>query len=312
MKKFIILSDVSGDISPEIQAFCGVEDYARGYVHMSDGRDFETEMNWNKISREEYYKILSNKKIEVSSAPWSPEQFYLKFKKYAEKGYDILSMSISSGISSTYNVACGAAERVRKEYPECEIYTFDSFRMANAYGLLVMYAHLMKKEGKSMTEIIDWLEENKYKVHQMGPIDDLMFVARRGRISMGKAIMGSFAGVKPMGDCSQDGYVSVITKVKGMKKALEVTTSYVAETIVNPEEQYVIIGHSNREEYANVLRDLLSKAINVKKIFISDVFAGSGANVGPGMVGVYYLGNTISDGLEEEKAIVNKVLESSK
>ena len=41
MRNFIILSDVSGDISPEIQAFCGVEDYVRGYVHMSDGRDFE-------------------------------------------------------------------------------------------------------------------------------------------------------------------------------------------------------------------------------------------------------------------------------
>lgn len=312
MGNFVILADVACDVSEEIQEFCGMTDYVLGYVHMSDGRDYETKLNWNDISRDEFYKTLSNKKIDVSSAPASPEQFYLKFKEYAEKGYDILSMSISSSISSTYNVACGAAERIKNEFPERQIYAFDAFRMSNAFGLLVMYAHLLKKEGKTMAEIIDWLEENKHKVHQMGPIDDLMFVARRGRISMGKAIMGSFAGVKPMGDCSCDGYVSVLTKVKGMKKALDITASYVKETIVEPESQYIIIGHSNRQEYAENLRNILAERINVKKIFVCDVFAGSGTNVGPGMVGVYYLGNPISEGLESEKAIMNKVLEASK
>ena len=140
MKKFIILPDVTCDLSEELRTKFGLEDYIEGYVHFSDGRDLKTTLDWSNISREEFYKTLSNKKMEVSTAPASPEDYYEFYKKYAEQGYDILAMSISSKISSTHNVAAGAAKRVMEEYPDCNIYCFDSLRMAGALGLLVIYA----------------------------------------------------------------------------------------------------------------------------------------------------------------------------
>ncbi len=307
MKKFIILPDVTCDLSEEIRTTFGLEEYIQGYIHFSDGRDFNTTLDWSNIGRDEFYKTLSNKKMEVSTAPASPEDYYMIFKKYVEDGYDILNMSISSKISSTYNVAAGAAERVRKEYPDCNIYCFDSLRMAGALGLLVVYALQFKKEGKSMDEIIAWLEENKHKVHQMGPIDDLIFVARRGRISMGKAIMGNFAGVKPMGDCNREGYVSVLTKAKGMNKALALTVEYTRATATDIENQYVIVSHSDREAYAKTLADMIKKELNPKAVYVSDVFSGSGTNVGPGMVGLYFLGEEISEDLSVEKATMDKL-----
>ena len=307
MKKFIILPDVTCDLSEEIRTAFGLEDYIQGYVHFSDGRDLKTTLDWSNISRDEFYKTLSNKKMEVSTAPASPEDYYVIFKKYVEAGYGILNMSISSKISSTYNVASGAADRVRKEYPDCNIYCFDSLRMAGALGLLVIYALELKKEGKSMDEIIDWLEENKHKVHQMGPIDDLIFVARRGRISMGKAIMGNFAGVKPMGDCNREGYVSVLTKAKGMNKALALTVEYTRATATDIENQYVLVSHSDREAYAKTLADMIKKELNPKAVYVSDVFSGSGTNVGPGMVGLYFLGEEISEDLSVEKATMDKL-----
>lgn len=308
MDKYIILADVTCDLSAEVREHFGIEDYIRGHVHFSDGRDFETTLDWSKVSREEFYKALSNKKLEVSTAPASPEEYYLCFKKYAEQGYGILSMSISSKISSTYNVAVGAANRVKEEYPDCSIYCFDSFKMSGAFGLLVMYAHKLKNEGKSYAEVIEWLELNKHRVHQMGPIDDLIFVARRGRITMGKAIMGSFAGVKPMGDCNRDGYVSVLTKVKGINKALDITARYTEQAAVKVSEQYLLISHSNRPEYAEKLKSLIEERLNPKKVFVSDVFSGCGTNIGPGMVAVYFLGEELSEDLSTEKDIMTKLI----
>lgn len=308
MSKYVILADLTCDLSEEIRKEFGVEEYIKGHVHFSDGRDFRTTLDWSQISREEFYKTLSNKKIEVSSAAASPEEYYEIFKKYAEMDYQILSMSISSKISSTFNVASEAAKRVKAEYPECNIYCFDSLRMSGAFGLLVMYAHKLKEEGKAIEEVIDWLESNKLKVHQMGPIDDLIFVARRGRLTMGKAIMGSFAGVKPMGDCNREGYVSVLTKVKGMNKALDLTVRYVQKTAVNLKDQYIIISHSDRQEYAEKLKQLMEEKLDVKKIFISDVFSGCGTNAGPGMVGVYFLGDEVSEELVVEKEIMSSLL----
>ncbi len=307
MKKFVILADLTCDLSEELRRHFNVEDYLPGYVNI-DGQEVKTFLDWSQISREEFYRKLGDKKIKVTSAPPNLEEYCEIFTKYVRDGYSVLSMSISSRISGTYDHACVAAERVKEEIPGAEIYCFDSFRMSGAFGLLVCHAHRLKNEGKSFEEVIAWLEENKFRVHQMGPIDDLIFVARRGRITMGKAIMGSFAGVKPMGDCNADGYTTVLTKAKGIKKALDITVKYVGETADDIENQFVIISHSDRELYANTLKEMVEKQLKPKKVFVSDVFSGCGTNIGPGMIGIYYLGAPISEDLSVEKEAMNKVL----
>lgn len=308
MKKYVILADVTCDLSPQIRQQFGVTDYLPGHIHFSDDRDFATTLDWSLISREDFYKALSNKKLEVTTAPPSPEEYYAAFQNYVRQGYGILSMSISSKISSTYNVACLAAQRVLAEHPEATIYCFDSYKMSGAFGLLVIYAHLLQKEGKTMDQVIEWLEDSKHKVHQMGPIDDLIFVARRGRITMGKAIMGSFAGVKPMGDCTREGYVSVLTKVKGISKALDLTVRYLDRAAVDLQSQYVLISHSNREEYALKLKAMIEQTCPAKQVLVCDVFSGCGTNIGPGMVAVYFLGQPITDGLTAEKDLMTELL----
>ena len=305
---FAIIADVTCDLSNQIRQHFHIEDYIQGHIHFSDGRDFNTTLDWSRISREEFYKALSNHRIDVSTAPASPEEYYRAFLKYAQQGVAVLSMSISSKISSTYNVAVQAADRVKAEYPDWTVYCFDSYKMSGAFGLLVMKAHELKKEGYSFDQVVAWLEENKHSVHQMGPIDDLIFVARRGRITMGKAIMGSFAGVKPMGDCNRDGYVSVLTKVKGVGKALELTVRYLDRSVSDGGRKYVLICHSNREEYAIKLREMILDKLQIEEVYLSDVFSGCGTNIGPGMVAVYFLGDDISEDLVKEKAVISQLL----
>ena len=180
--------------------------------------------------------------------------------------------------------------------------------MSGSFGLLVAYACELRRRGDSFEAVIDWLEANKLRVHQMGPIDDLTFVARRGQISTGKAIMGNLVGVKPMGELNSDGYVTVLTKVKGIKKALETTAAYVKASATNAEEQYLFIMHSDREELANALKSRLEEILTCKKIFVGDVFSGCGTNIGPGMIAVYFLGEPISEGCTKEKEVLEGIL----
>ena len=289
MKKFIILPDITCDLSEQIRDFFGLEDYIRGHVRIND-QSFATTLDWSQIDRAAFYKALSDKKNTVSSAAASPEEYYQAFRKYAEDGYDILSMSISSKISVTYNVATSAAERIKQDYPDCNIYCLDTRRMSGSFGLLVAYACELKSQGKSFLQVIEWLEQNKLRVHQMGPIDDLTVVARRGQISAGKAVMGNLARIKPMGDCNADGYVSVLAKAKGIKRALNATAEYLKDMATDVEQQYVFIMHSNREKFAMTLKELVENTVNCKKVFVSDVFSGCGTNIGAGMVSLYFLG----------------------
>ena len=307
MKKFVIIPDITCDLSKEIRDEFGLDDYVQGHVHIN-GKDIRTTLDWDTVSREYFYKTLSNEKNKVSSATASPEEYYEIFKKYAEEGFDILSMSISSKISATYNVSVSAAERIKAEFPKINIHCVDSLRMSGSFGLLVMYACELRNNGASFEEVVAWVEENKARIHQMGPIDDLKFVARRGQISKGKAFMGNLVGVKPMGDSNSDGYVTVLAKVKGIKNALNLTAQYVERMATNVEDQYILISHSDRESYAMMLKENLENIIKCKKIFISDVFDGSGTNIGSGMIAVYFLGEPISDGCEKEKEILATII----
>ncbi len=300
MKDFVILPDVTCDLSQEIRDYFGLTDYIQGHVHINDD-SIRTSLDWTNITRDKFYKTLSNKRNKVSSAAASPEEYYQIFKKYAEEGYGIISMSISSKISATYNIAVSAINRIKEEYPDIDTYCLDSYRMSGSFGLLVAYACEMKKNGKSFEEIVAWLEENKQRVHQMGPIDDLTFIARRGQISSGKAFMGNLVGIKPMGDSNTDGYVSVLAKVKGIKKALDVTVSYIKRMATDVENQYIFIMHSDREEYANLLKEKIEKNIPCKKVFVSDVFSGCGTNIGPGMISSYFMGEPVTENSVKEK-----------
>lgn len=300
MENYVILPDITCDLSAEIREYFKVDDYLQGYVHIND-ESLRTRLDWAAISRETFYKKLSSKSNKVSSAAASPEEYYLKFKEYAENGYAVISMSISSKISATFNTASTAAARVKEEMPDANIYCFDSLRMSGSFGLLVAYACEMKQNGASFDEVVTWLEENKSRVHQMGPIDDLTFVARRGQISSGKAFMGNLIGIKPMGDCNEIGYVSVLAKVKGIKKALPATVAYIKRMATNVEDQYIFIMHSNREEYALTLKELIEKEIKCKKVFVSDVFSGCGTNIGPGMISANFMGDPVSENSEKEK-----------
>lgn len=307
MEKYVIFPDVTCDVSKEMQEYFGLNDYIEGYVHIND-KPLKTRLDWTNISRGEFYKTLGNKKNSVTSATASPEEYYQRFKKYVQDGYAVLSMSISSKISATFNVATAAAKRVVEEIPDAKIYCFDSLRMSGSFGLLVCYALEMQKEGKSFDEVVGWLEENKVCVHQMGPIDDLSFVARRGKISTGKAIMGNLIGIKPMGDSNSDGYVTVLAKVKGIKKALAASVKYMKKMARDIESQYVFILHSDRENYAMQLKELVENSVTCKKIFVGDVFSACGTNIGPGMISLYFIGEPISDECVVEKDALNSVI----
>ena len=93
-----------------------------------------------------------------------------------------------------------------------------------------------------------------------------------------------------------------------MKKALSVTALYIEKVATDLENQYIFIMHSDREEYANILRDKLESIVKCKKIFVSDVFSGCGTNIGAGMICAYFMGNPITPNLETEKLAMDEAV----
>ena len=196
-----------------------------------------------------------------------------------------------------------------EKYPERKVFVIDSMKYSIALGLLTIKACQLRAEGYSIEQNAEALDEIKKTVHQMGPIDDLFWVASKGRISHAKAFFGSVAGIKPMGDFDSDGMVTALTKVSGYEKAYKATVEYIEKTIRSASEQIVFVAHSARRTQAEILASKIKEKVKPKEVIVCNIYPMSGINAGPGLLAAYYFGTEITD-LQYEKKIINEIISS--
>lgn len=307
MENFVIIADTACDLTKELrERFC-VEEYLHGVLYCPDGSEKFSDLDWGFISSEDFFNSMKSKKtLYKTSAPLIGETEEV-FEKYLKQGKDILSISISSALSCTYQNCVTVAKELLEKYPERKIVCVDSLRYSTALALMIALASDKKKSGATLEETASYVEEIKHSIHQMGPMDDLFFLCNAGRISNFKAFFGSLVGVNPMADFNKKGLSEVLGKVKGKKVAFETTLKYMEKTIINPSEQIIFVAHSNRGEHAKVLAEQIKEKFNPKEIIINSVGMACGASIGPGLCAAFYYGAPISENNEKEKAIFNEI-----
>lgn len=308
MKKFVILPDVTCDLSQELREKFDIE-YVKGHIVFPDKIEREGVLEWKYCTREEFYKDLKKNPNEYSTAPANIDEFKEAFEHYVKEGYDVLSLTISSALSGTYNFALKARELVLEDYPDAKIICIDSQRYSNGFGLIAIYASILRSEGKDIEEVAKIIEEKKNCFHEMGWLDDLSFVAKKGRLSNSKAFFGTLIGIKPLGEFNHQGLTTVLGKAKGEKKAYQAIMNYIEKTIENPSEQIILIAQTNHMKQALEFKEMLQNKFNPKEIIINDVFPSCGINVGPGLMAAFYMGKPISEDLKAETEIMNEVLQ---
>ncbi len=308
MKDFVIIADGTCDLKEEFRRQYEIE-IIPGHIKLPDGSEIEAYLDWNTTSRDEFYADLKKNPNGYSTSPANVAQFAAKFAELIEKGETrILVMTISSGISGAFNFARKAREETLEKYPDAKIVCIDSLRFGPGFGLMAVKASELRAAGKTLEETAEWLEENKNRFHQAGWLDDLSFVAKKGRITHPKAFFGTLAGVKPIGEFDYNGLTTVLGKVKGAKNAYPVLLAYIEETIEHPEDQIIFIAQTNRLPQAEEYKKMIEERFHPKAVYINDVFPSCGINIGPGLMAAYYVGKPISKDLSEERAILEKAI----
>ncbi len=306
MSNFVIIPDSSSDMVASLRERFNVPKVIRGTLYHPDGRQDLSDIDWETMTPEEFYNSMKGRNILYKTATPPRGEVIEIFESFLKEGKDVLSISLSSALSGTYQNSVSIAEELMKKYPERKIACIDSMRYGSAQTLLVSLACQKRDSGATLEETAEYLNNIKHSIHQMGPLDDLFFCVKTGRISNFKAIFGTLIGVNSMGDFSNAGLAAVMGKVKGHRAALETTVAYVKKTIKNPEEQIIFIGHSNREESANYLAQRIKEEINPKEVIINPIGMSCGSSIGPGLCSAYFLGDPISENNEVEIATFNE------
>ena len=257
MKDYLLFMDVSGDVDRSYVeqgkiTLLPMEFIINGEVHTYT----DDEKGMGAVQFYDFVRAKAN----MSTTQISPAKWVEFFEPYLKDGYSALCLCLSSGLSSSYNSACLAAEELKRKYPDVEFLPVDSLRATGTSGLTCERMIANKDKGMSLRENFEDLEMFKHKTHACAYVDDLDSLKRGGRISKAVAFVGGLLGIKPLITFVKDGTLAMWGKQHGYKASIRKMIEFYLERADLSPENTVSICHANELSYAEEL------AAEIKKV----------------------------------------------
>jgi DegV family protein with EDD domain len=234
-----------------------------------------------ELDNEGFYKLVEEtKRIPKTSQP-SPHQFVEFYRKVAQKGDTILSIHITARLSGTYASAISAAEELKGEF---NVIPVDSACGSLGIGLMCREARKMERAGKSVDEIVKYLEKTKYNVRIILTLDTLEYAKMSGRVKTLQAALASLLNVKPIA-ILRNGDLNMAERVRTRKAALE-RVIQIAKEEYGDKPVYLAVVHARDPKSGQSLLDDAKAHFNYKETMMSELSISVAANLGPGTVGL--------------------------
>lgn len=271
-----IVTDSTADILPSWK-----EEYGIDIIPINILFGEKSYLQGVELDNEGFYKLVDEtKRIPKTSQP-TPHQFVEFYRKTAQKGDTILSIHITAKLSGTYSSATMAAEELKDEF---KVIPIDSACGSLGIGLMCREARKLERAGKSIEEIVQYLEDIKYHVRVILALDTLEYAKMSGRVKTLQAALASVLNVKPIA-VLRDGDLNMTEKVRTRKASLDRVIA-IAKEEYGDNPVYIAVVHARDIESGKGLMNLAKEQFNCKEIMLGDLSTSIAANLGPGTVGL--------------------------
>lgn len=257
-----------------------------------DGQDYLDDLGESVPPETLYRKMSEGADTKTSQITISEYEAY--FEAMLQEGKDILHLTLSSGISGTYNSACIARDSLLEKYPGRKIYVVDSLAASSGYGLLMETLADMRDSGMELDALHDWAIENRLRLQHWFFSTDLTFYIRGGRISKTSGFIGTVLSICPLLNVDFEGRLIPREKIRTKKKVIE---RIVEQMEANAQDgtNYAgkcFISQSACPEDAQAVAALIEKrfpGLN-GRVEIYPIGATIGSHTGPGTVALFFWG----------------------
>lgn len=212
------------------------------------------------------------------------------FEELIKTGKDVIFLDMTRVLSSSCRFCDEAIEELSEEYPDRKIINVDTRCVSGGLGMLVEGVVDLYEAGKSMEEVLAWIEENKLKIAHRFTVDDLNWLKRGGRVSNASALVGTLLSIKPVLYVPDEGSLVATGKVRGRKNALNTIIESIKKEVTNPDGMTFRILQADCMEDAEYVKNTLMEAFpTVKEITITGLGVVIGAHCGPGLFTIFYM-----------------------
>ena len=218
--------------------------------------------------------------LQASTSQVVPARFIETYERYIKEGYSIISMHISSHMSGTFQSSSIARDAIDKG----EIHIFDSKNVTSGLGILVLKAARLKEEGRSVTEILEILEERSNHIESNLAFESLDNLVRGGRLSKTAGVLGSVLGIKVILGVLE-GEMAVKEKMRGCKKAVKYIIEAFEKSDYSKEDPVMLLSIKNKDIYEPLKQYLEENNIDY---IDNKVGCTVGIHSGPRACGLFY------------------------
>ena len=216
------------------------------------------------------------------------------FAQFLSQGKDVIHLTLSSGISGTFNSANLAKALLEDKYPDRKIYVIDSLAASSGYGLLIDHLATMRDSGATIDELAAWVEEHKLNLNHWFFSSDLTFFIRGGRISKAAGAVGTVLNICPLMNVDFEGRLIPRYKIRTKKKVIQAIVDKMAEQAEGGTDYSgkCFISHSACEEDAKAVAALVEERFpNLNgRVLINSIGTTIGSHTGPGTVALFFWG----------------------
>lgn len=258
-----------------------------------DGKSYPDDLG-QSIPFEDFYRAMANG-ADTRTSQVNAGEYLTYFESFLKAGRDVLHVSLSSGISGSFNSACVAAQELRAKYPDRKLYVVDSLGASSGYGLLMDKLADLRDEGKSIDEVKDWAEAHRNQLHHWFFSTDLTFYVKGGRISKASGWFGTVLKICPLLNVNDEGKLIPRFKIRGKAKVIR--------EIVAKMEEHAQDGHDysgkcflsnsacleDAQAVARLVEERFPKLNG--KVVINSIGTTIGSHTGPGTVALFFWGD---------------------
>ncbi len=273
-----IVTDSTADIDPAHARELGISVVPLFVVFGT-----ESLRDYIDISRRQFFDRLKSDPVLPTTSQPSSSMFREVFLAAAERGEDVICISISSALSGTINAARAAGENI----DGVRIELFDSLNAAGGLQLFVEDAVRMAAEGASVDEILAHLHAMRERTPLFATLPDLSHVQRTGRIGRAAAVLGGLMKIVPILTLEAGAVVSR-AQVRTFKRAQETMVDLAcSDDRVGANARFRVI-HTQAPDLAEQMRERIIERCAGRDISIDVVEAGPviAVHAGAGAIGV--------------------------
>ena len=283
---FAVLTDTSGNLPKRL-----TDENRIGVIPFSytvNGED-RVCLDIEQFNGADFYRDMKAGQL-VTTTQIGPRQYADFFEPYLKEGLDLIFVSMSSGISGSFNSANIAADMLRETYPERQIGVIDTRGAALGEGLVALRAAACRDRGMSFRETVEAMQRLSTRMCNVFTVDDLMFLRRGGRLSNLSAIVGTVLNIKPLLKGDEEGRIVAFAKLRGRRRSIEALAEKYEALAVAPETQTVGVVNAACRADADRLIALLKRKCPPKEIIDVDYEPVTGCHVGPGALALFFEG----------------------